>query len=139
MSLPGPPRVLIHSVQVEHADSGACLPCSYPSPSIAEFNPVFLAMAPPEISDDLSDDDEPNNTRTAVDIALRTVSAVRDLVPREAAKGPLSVLCSFLTLIQVCNEYNFSLSNPNIEFAPRHIGRMKKISRISLSAVDELP
>ena len=59
-------------------------------------------MAPPEISDDLSDDDETHNTRTAVDIALRTVSAVRDLVPLEAAKGPLSVLCSFLTLIQVC-------------------------------------
>jgi len=58
-------------------------------------------MAPSNTSNDLSDDEETNNTRTAVDIALRTVSAVRDLVPLEAAKGPLSVLCSFLALIQV--------------------------------------
>jgi len=76
-------------------------PCPYPSPFIVDLKSIFLVMAPPEISDDLTDGDEPSNTRTAVDIALCTISAVRDLVPLEAAKEPLSVLCSFLTLIQV--------------------------------------
>ena len=95
-------------------------------------------MAPPETSDDLSDNDEPSNTRTAVDIALRTVSAVRDLVPLEAAKGPLSVLCSFLELIQVRQKCNFSTPTSKIKFAPRHTGTTKTISRISLSAVAEL-
>ena len=54
-------------------------------------------MTPHEIPDD----DGPKTIRTAVDIALRTVTAVRDLVPLEAAKGPLSVLCTCLTLLQV--------------------------------------
>jgi len=62
-------------------------------------------MAPPEITDNLSDDNEPKTIRTAVDIALRTVSTVRDLVPLEAAKGPLSVLCSCLTLLQVLCDF----------------------------------
>jgi len=75
--------------------------CPYLSPSIAHLNFIPSLMASPEIPDD----DEPKTIRTAVDIALRTVSAVRDLVPLEAAKGPLSVLCTCLTLLQVL--YNF--------------------------------
>jgi len=71
--------------------------CPYLSPSVAHLNSTPSSMAPPKISDD----DEPKTIRTAVDIALRTVSAVRDLVPLEAAKGPLSVLCTCLTLLQV--------------------------------------
>jgi len=59
-------------------------------------------MASPQRSDGLSDDDEePKTARNAVNIALRTATAVRDFIPLEAAKGPLSVLCSFLTRIQV--------------------------------------
>jgi len=47
------------------------------------------------------DDNEPRTARNSVAIALRTIASVRDLVPLEAAKGPLSVICSFLTLLQV--------------------------------------
>jgi len=48
----------------------------------------------------------PNNEqarppRATVDLALQTVTAIRDLVPLEGAKGPLSVLCTFLRLLQV--------------------------------------
>jgi len=50
----------------------------------------------------------PKTARNVVDIALQTVTAVRNLVPLEAAKGPLSVLCSLLTLLQV--QLNYSLS-----------------------------
>jgi len=54
--------------------------------------------------------DFPNNyqarPRATVDLALQTVTAVRDLVPLEAAKGPLSVLCTFLRLLQVHDKYH---------------------------------
>jgi len=59
-------------------------------------------MCPARSYADFPNSDQARPPRaTTVDLALQTVTAIRDLVPLEGAKGPLSILCTFLRLLQV--------------------------------------